>query len=159
MEKLESIATIFALVGGILSVIFAVWGVYREWDLSRKEKAEELLNTLVDDLGEHFIHIEDTHGWNIINDHRNFSEVTDGADPEQLLALQRAVRKLLRQLESISIRIKHGLLDEQICKDYMASISVQVLENCKPFIDSERLHRSDNRIFEHFERTANRWRL
>ncbi len=79
--------------------------------------------------------------------------------PEQLLALQRAVRKLLRQLESISIRIKHGLLDEQICKDYMASISVQVLENCKPFIDSERLHRSDNRIFEHFERTANRWRL
>ena len=159
METLESIATIFALIGGILSVIFAVWGVYREWDLSRKEKAEELLNTLVEELGEQFTDIEDSHGWNIINDYRNFNDIIVDMDAQQVLTLQRTVRKLLRRMESISIRIKHGLLDEQICKDYMASIVVQVLDKCLPFIESERSHRVDNRIFEHFENTANRWRV
>ena len=104
IETLESIATIFALIGGILSVIFAVWGVYREWDLSRKEKAEELLNTLVEELGEQFTDIEDSHGWNIINDYRNFNDIIVDMDAQQVLTLQRTVRKLLRRMESISIR-------------------------------------------------------
>ena len=56
----------------------------------------------------------------------------------------------------MAIGIKHGLLDDAMCEDYLTSIGPEILNKCAGFIERERTHRGERRIFKEFENTVNR---
>jgi hypothetical protein len=157
LETVKNAATVVALIGGLVSIVVAMLGVYRQWAWSKRERAEAFLTSLVNDFGAQINAIEDTYNWNIINDRRDYDAALKAQSAAKRKGLERDTRKLLRGLEAMAIRIKHGLLDDRMCKDYLRSIARQVLEKTGPFIDRERTNRDEPAIFEEFEKAAIRW--
>ena len=64
---------------------------------------------------------------------------------------------MLRNLETITIKIEHKVYDESICYDYLFSVLTKVYASCTDFINSERNKRKEPRLFEHVEKYAKKW--
>ncbi len=156
-ENLESLATVVAILGGLISAAIALLGIYREWIFSKREKAEALLTTLVDDIGTHVAEIENEFGWNVIHDKQNYQDIAQALDGDRLKLFDRKVRRLLQKLETMAIRIKHKLLDEDMFRDYFLSIAKQAVTKNKTFFEKERDNRSEPLIFREIESMVDRW--
>ncbi len=156
-ENLESLATAVAILGGLISAAIALLGIYREWIWSKREKAEALLTTLVKEIGDQVMEIEDQFGWNMIHDKSNYQDIAQTLEGKQLKLFDREVRRLLQKLETMAIRIKHRLLDEEMFRDYFLSIAKQAVSKNQTFLEKERNNRSEPRIFREIESMVERW--
>ena len=126
-DNLESLATAVAILGGVISAVIALLGIYREWVWSKREKAEKLLTSLVDEIGGQVLEIEDEFGWNMIHDQSGYPDVAQNLTGDRRKLFDRKVRRLLQKLETMAIRIKHNLLDEEMFRDYFLSIAKQAV--------------------------------
>jgi hypothetical protein len=55
------------------------------------------------------------------------------------------------------INMKHDIIDERVCYEYLHSIVTTFYENCKDFIDKERVLRKEPRVFIELEQYAMKW--
>jgi hypothetical protein len=158
LDILTAWVTIFGVIAGIASVVIALVGVKREREWNRRINAEETLTKLVNErFGELLVRIEQDFGWSIVNDKRTYEDVTRDMKEGDVKELDRLLRKMLRILETIGIYIKHGLIDDDMVYDYLASIGPKIQERCQSFIDKERELREEPRVFEVFSETVKRW--
>ena len=156
-ENLESLATAVAILGGLISAAIALLGIYREWVWSKREKAEALLTSLVEEIGGQVLEIEDEFGWNMIHDQSNYQDIAQNLSGDRMKLFNRKVRQLLQKLETMAIRIKHKLLDEEMFRDYFLSIAKQAVTKNKIFFENERKNRSEPRIFREIKSMVQRW--
>jgi len=158
MNVLTAWATIIGVIGGLVSVVIALVTLKREREWNRRKNAEEILSRLVNDqFGKVLVQIEEDFGWSIVNDKRPYEELIRNMQEEDVKKLNSLLRQMLRVLETVGIHIKHGLVDDDMCYDYLASIGPKIQERCRSFIERERELRAEPRVFEVFSEAVKRW--
>ena len=158
MNALTAWATIIGVIGGLVSVFIALVGLKRERAWNRRKNAEEILSRLVNDqFGKLLVKIEEDFGWSIVNDKRPYEDVVQDMQEGDIKKLDSLLRQVLRMLETVGIYVKHGLVDDDMCYDYLASIGPKIQERCWSFIERERELRAESRVFEVFSEAVKRW--
>lgn len=150
----------------ITSIFIGLNRFKRQHDWQRRKAAEEILSRLVE--GE-FPNILDSiilnFNWDIVNGNHSYSQIAAEISDDKRKELHNSLRRLLRTLETVCIQIKHKVVDNEICKDYLASIMPKICNNCRTFIILEQATREDDRVFENllhysakYEQTATKYK-
>lgn len=125
---------------------------------NRRKASEETLSKLVlGEFPESLDQLVSKFKWDPIADSKSYNEIIKDLNEDERFELNRLLRRLLRILETLFIHVKHNLLSEEICYDYLASIVPNLYEKCVHFIENERYARGDQRVFENFSRYAHIW--
>jgi hypothetical protein len=125
---------------------------------NRRKASEETLSKLVlGEFPESLDQLVSKFKWDPIADSKNYDEIIKGLDEDERFELNRLLRRLLRILETLFIHVKHDILSEEICYDYLASIVPNLYHKCGSFIENERYSRGDQRVFENFSKYADIW--
>lgn len=128
-----------------------------EWN--RRKTSQEVLNVLV--FGEFSTLrtiIESELGCNIPDTKETYeTKKTAFGDQEKEKKLDDSLRKILNILEAIAINIKHKIVDEDICYDYLGWIMVEYHRWSLGFIDARRKIAGDPRVLIGFSEYAERW--
>ena len=95
--------------------------------------------------------------WDPVNDQRTYSEVTANMPEPDKRELDQLLRRLLRILETIAIQIKHKIIDDSICYEYLSSMGPRIHTACATFMEKERKNRNDKRVFDLFADAVVRW--
>lgn len=157
-NAMAAIATIIGLIVGSVSALIALRGQKRNHDWNRRKTSEETLSRLVEGgFTDMLDEVEKKFSWHIIGDDVSFEEVSKSMECARKKELEQYMRKILRILETISIHMKHGIIDEDICYEYLASIGPEIYKKSAHFIESEREVRNEPRVFKVYEDTMLRW--
>jgi hypothetical protein len=95
-------------------------------------------------------------GWNVLY-HEPYEAAVSRIRPEQVSELDATLRNALRYMEVVCINIKHDIIDEDICYDYLRPILTTVIANCESFIEKEREGRRERRVFVNSQFYSRRW--
>jgi Domain of unknown function (DUF4760) len=95
-------------------------------------------------------------GWGILS-HEPYLSAISRLDEKQALELDITLRNVFRHLEVICINMKHGIIEEEMCYDYLKSILITFYSSCKPFLDKEREMRQEPEVFIEFQQYAGQW--
>jgi hypothetical protein len=97
--------------------------------------------------------------WDISRHRQTFSQTTDALSDATLKDdLSGDLVALLRIVESICVAIRHGILDEKLCRTFFNLMIQTIFFNSEDFIQLERERRNERRIFVNLEYFAKRWR-
>jgi len=80
-----------------------------------------------------------------------------GVDSEERKALDRQLVTIYRHLESIAIKMNHGILDEAIAHDYLFSVLTNIDKKCKGFLSKIREERNETCVYKNAEFFADKW--
>ena len=161
MENAGVIVTALTMLGGILG--FAVSNYLlllqmrqtQEWN--RKKTSEELLTQIM--TGE-FPKLMDSlvldFKWDVLA-HQPYAQQAQELTEGELPKLDAVLRNVLRHLEVVCINMKHEIIDEKVCYEYLHSIVTTFYTNCKGFIAQERGRRKEPRVFIELEEYAILW--
>jgi len=132
----------------------------QEWN-RRKTSEETLTKLVIDEFYTLLNKLTLEYDWDPVNQEKNYSQVMDGMknDPKMIKHFQVTLRSLLRILETICINIKHNMIEEDICYDYMFSILINIYQKSHKFIQEEREIRNNPHVFEHLEHFAKKWEI
>jgi hypothetical protein len=147
---------------GLIVTATSVWLALMEFrqnqDWNRRKASEETLSKLVlGEFPESLDQLVSKFKWDPIADSKNYDEIIQKLNEDERFELDRLLRRLLRILETLFIHVKHGILSEDICYDYLASIVPNLCSKCVQFIENERHARGDQRVFENFTKYAYVW--
>ena len=146
------------LVVTAVSAWVALTELRQNQNWNRRKASEETLSKLVlGEFPESLDQLVSKFKWDPIADSKSYDEIIKGLNEDEQFELNRLLRRLLRILETLFIHVKHGILSEEICYDYLASIVPNLYQECGQFIENERHRRGDQRVFENFSRYANIW--
>lgn len=148
----------------MLSACIMLYLIYKqtqksqEWN--RRKSSEDTLNRLV--MGEFYTLLNTLiieYSWDPVNESKDYFIIIKELEkkPEKLISLEVTLRSILRILETICINIKHSMIDEDICYDYLFSILINIHKKNHGFILKERATRNNPHVFEHLEYYAKRW--
>ena len=159
-DVVSAVASVMTVIITVVSVIFFYKQLRQEHEWNLRKTSEENLNRLVIEDFSVLLNklIRDFH-WDISNSTQTYEEIRYSLEyPNELVDLDLTLRSIFRILETITINIKYGLIDEDICFDYLWSILINIHDKCQTFIKKERLARSENAVFENVEEYAIKWR-
>ena len=157
-NAITGIATIVGLLVGSVSAYIAIRGQQRNHEWNRKKTSEETLSRLVEGgFTDLLDEIENKFSWHIIGDDVVFKEITENMEEARRKELEQYLRRILRILETISINMNHGIIEEKICYEYLASIGPEIYKKCEAFIEDERILRNEPRVFYLYTETMKRW--
>lgn len=130
----------------------------QEWN--RRKTSDETLNRLV--MGEFYTLLNQLiikYDWDPVNHQKTYTQIIKNIEPndKKVKSIQVTIRSILRILETICINIKHNMIDEDICYDYMYSILINVYNKNIDFIKNERDVRNNPHVFEYVEYYAKKW--
>jgi len=155
---ISAVVSAVGLVIAAVSATIALIEVRQNHQWSRRKASEETLSKLViGDFPDTLERLILEFGWDPVNSSINYDDVAKKLNEQQKLLLDLLLRRLLRILEALCIHIKHGILDEDICYDYLASMLTNLYLRCGHFIENERFARKDQRVFENFSKYAHDW--
>ena len=142
-----------------ISAFIAMLELHHNFHWSRKKASQETLSRLV--IGEFQKSLDELvlkFKWDPVNDKRTYSDLLKNISEEEKVEIDRVLTRVLRILETVFIHVKHDILDEEICYDYLASIVPNLYYKCSEFINYERGRRgNDERVFENFCFYAMHW--
>lgn len=140
------------------TVVMLYWQIRFNQKWNRTKTSEEVLSNLVQgDFVSKIDSLENEFGWNPLSDNLDYSDALQRVGEKDKARFNSLVRNIFRTLEVICIKIHHGVIDEEICKDYLISILINFYSKSKSFIDSERKIRKESRVFEFVEYYAQEW--
>ena len=146
------------LVVTAMSLLIALVQFRQSQNWNRRKASEETLSKLVlGEFPESLDQLVKQFRWDPVTDSEKYSEIKHQLNQDELSELNRLLRRLLRILETLFIHVKHDILSEEICYDYLASIVPNLYQKCDKFIEEERHARSDQRVFENFSKYAHIW--
>ncbi|MEM9059461.1 MAG: DUF4760 domain-containing protein [Pseudomonadota bacterium] len=153
---------IIQLLATVIGLGLVIYQLRRDSIWNRTTKAHETLNGMVSgDFVEILDELLIEFDWDIVAPGQGYSEtknrIETGSDASSVVRMTARMVHLLRILETITISVKKGLVDEQICREYLFSILINVHRNTKEFIANERVRRENPAIFEHVEEYAQSW--
>lgn len=127
-----------------------------EWN--RRKTSQEILNTLV--FGEFPTlrgKVEVELNCKIPDHNETYNLKRSGLSDDDKIKLDDALRRVLNILETIAINIKHNIIDEDICYDYLGWIMVEYHRWSATFIDHRRQQAGDPRVLIAFSEFAEKW--
>ena len=146
------------LGGTALSAWIALTEMRQNHKWNQNKASEETLSRLVlGEFPESLDRLVSAFKWDPIGESRQYADVIKDMSDDDVFELNRLLRRLFRILETVFIHVKHGILSEVVCYDYLASIVPNMYRKCGAFIEGERQRRGDQRVFENFTRYANLW--
>ncbi|TMK30437.1 MAG: DUF4760 domain-containing protein, partial [Alphaproteobacteria bacterium] len=124
---------------------------------NKKKTSEELLTQIM--TGE-FPKLMDSllleYNWDALA-HVPYAQRASELDEPELRKLDAVLRNVLRHLEVVCINMKHQIIDEKVCYEYLHSILTTFYETCSDFIAKERTRRQEPRVFIELEEYAKKW--
>lgn len=127
-----------------------------EWN--RRKTSQEILNMLV--FGEFptlRTKVETELGCRIPDHKETYDLKVSSLSGEDKIKLDDALRRVLNILETIAINIKHNIIDEDICYDYLGWIMVEYHRWSTDFIADRRRVAGDPRVLIVFSEYAEKW--
>ena len=94
--------------------------------------------------------------WNVL-EYELYDSAISRLQPQEIEELNITLRNVCRHLEVICINMKHEIIEEDMCYDYLRSILTTFYFTCVPFFDEERRARREPAVFIEFEQYAERW--
>jgi hypothetical protein len=157
-------ATLIVNTASMIAACVMLFLVYRqtqkaqEWN--RRKTSEETLNRLV--MGEFYSllnKLTTLYEWDPVNQQKDYVQITSELknNKEDIKNIQITIRSILRILEAVCINIKHNMIDEEVCYDYMYSILINIYRKNIEFIKRERDMRNNPHVFEYVEYYAKKW--
>jgi len=132
-----------------------------EWN--RRKVAEETLTIFTS--GEFMSCLDmlsEKHDWYIL---RKNGEVYDdvveriGKDSDERKELDKQLVNIYRHLETVSIKMNHGILDENLAYDYLFSVLTNINRKCKNFLAKAREDRNESCLYENAEYFGDQWEV
>lgn len=157
-ETIRIYADIFTAALVPLSIYLAYMQIKKTLEWNKKKTAEEAIAQVI--TGETitwYESINEQFDWSLLTDIRTYDEIIVNLNTEKKYQLDKLLLRILRQLETITIKIEHDVYDESICFDYMFSIVINTHKRCVPYIKCAREERNEPRLFEHVEKYALKW--
>ena len=159
MENTSLIVSAFSMLGGVIGFFITTFLVLRQikenQNWNRKKTSEEML---IQRMTGEFPKLMDTlsleYGWHVL-EHVPYTSLT--LANEDLLKVDIVLRNVLRHLEVICINMKHEIIDEGVCHEYLQSILKTFYQMSQGFIERERKLRKEPKIFHELEQYAKRW--
>lgn len=127
-----------------------------EWN--RRKTSQEVLNVLV--FGEFPSlrnMVESELGCNIPDHAETYEKKKGSLLDSDKAKLDDALRQILNILETIAVNIKHNIIDEDICYDYLGWIMVEYHRWSMPFIEERRTKAGDPRVLFDLSEYAKKW--
>ena len=161
MEQASMVVTSLSMLGGILGFFISTWFILlqmrRTQQWNKKKTSEELLTQIM--TGE-FPKLMDSlmleYEWDIL-EHVQYAHKASALDASQPRKMDVTLRNVLRHLEVVCINMKHEIIDEKICYEYLHSILTTFYLSSEEFIKKERIRRKEPKIFKEMEDYAKRW--
>ena len=155
------------LINGISMLIVGISAyllrkqIKTEHDWNRRKIAEETLTIFtsgkfmpyLDDLSEKY-------NWHILQKNgEKYDEVINriGLDSDERKALDKQLINIFRHLETVGIKMNHGILDEDIAHDYLFSVLTNIDQKCKGFLVKVRKDRNEKCVYENAEYFGEKW--
>jgi hypothetical protein len=164
----DVILTILSMIGGSIAFGISTYFVVQQMRESRKQQKleykwnrckasqEVLVSVITGEFPQLMDALSRRFAWDILS-HEPYDAVIARVQKEDLLELDIVLRNIFRHLEVISINMKHGIIEEEMCYDYLRSILTTFYCSCVPFLDKERLSRQEPAVFIELEQYAERW--
>jgi Domain of unknown function (DUF4760) len=161
MENASLMVTAVSMLGGVLGFVISTFFVLMQMQstdrCNKKKTSEELLTQMM--TGEFpklmdSLHLE--HNWDVLA-HVQYAQRASELDEPELRKLDTTLRNVLRHLEVVCINMKHQIIDEKVCYEYLHSILTTFYETCAEFIAKERSRRKEPRVFIELEEYAKKW--
>lgn len=161
-------ATILSVAGGIIAFLVSTYLVLRQmrdaqrqmrdtqgWNV-RKTSEETLGAMITGDFPKLMDRLILEFGWDILA-HTDYDAIAAQLPPDRLIEVDVILRNVLRHLEVTCIKMKNGIIDEEICFDYLRAILTASFVNSHKFITKERQRRGEDTIFREIETYATKW--
>ncbi len=152
--------TISMLIVGISAYLLGKQ-IYSQDQWNRKKVAEETLThftsgkftSCLDELKEQY-------NWKILTKNgETYDEVIKRLDSNDRNAVDQLLVNIFRNLETVGIKMYHGILDEDLSYDYLFSVLTNIVPKCKGFLAKVREERNEPCVYENAEHFANKWAL
>jgi hypothetical protein len=161
MENAGLMVTAVSMLGGVLGFVISTFFVLMQMQSAdkwnKKKTSEELLTQIM--TGE-FPKLMDSllleYNWDALA-HVPYAQRASELDEPELRKLDAVLRNVLRHLEVVCINMKHQIIDEKVCYEYLHSILTTFYETCADFIAKERTRRQEPRVFIELEEYAKKW--
>jgi len=157
MDLTTALSMLGGVFGFVISTFFVIMQMRDTQKWNTKKTSEELLTKIM--TGE-FPQLMDRlyidYDWDILA-HVPYAERVAHIDEKQLRQLDATLRNILRTLEVVCINMKHKIIDEGVCYEYMHSILTTFYLNSEMFIAKERDRRREPRVFLELEDYAKKW--
>src|SRR5436190_7259762 len=157
MENAGLMVTAVSMLGGVLGFVISTFFVLMQMQSAdkwnKKKTSEELLTQIM--TGE-FPKLMDSllleYNWDALA-HVPYAQRASELDEPELRKLDGVLRNVLRHLEVVCINMKHQIIDEKVCYEYLHSILTTFYETCSDFIAKERTRRQEPPVFIELEGT------
>lgn len=161
MENTSLFVTAVSMLGGavgfLISTGFVILQMRSTQRWNKKKTSEELLTQIMTgDFPKLMDSLSLEYKWDILS-HVPYAQNVSNLSADNLLKLDTVLRNVLRHLEVICINMKHDIIDENVCYEYLHSILTTFYVNCQDFIAMERDRRKEPRIFIELEEYAKKW--
>ena len=151
MENASLMVTALSMLGGVLGFVVSTFFVLMQMQSAdkwnKKKTSEELLTQIM--TGE-FPKLMDSlvleYNWDALA-HVPYAQRARELDEPELRKLDAVLRNVLRHLEVVCINMKHQIIDEKVCYEYLHSIPTTFYETCSDFIAKERTRRQEPRVY------------
>jgi len=132
-----------------------------EHDWNKRKIAEETLTVFtsgkfmssLDELSEKY-------NWYLLRKNgERYEEVIEriGINSDERRELDKQLVKIFIHLETVSIKMNHGILDEKIVQDYLFSVLTNINQKCKSFLVKAREDRNESCLYENAEYFGDKW--
>ena len=154
------INAISMLIVGI-SAYFLRKQIKSEHDWNRRKVAEEMLTIFTS--GKFMLYLDELsekHNWYILRKNgETYDDVIGriGENSNERKELDKLLINIFRHLETVSIKMTHGVLDEEISHDYLFSVLTNINQKCKSFLVKVREERNESCIYENAEYFGDKW--
>ena len=153
-ETLDLLGTTFAGV----SILLVFYQIRKNLKWNQKKCAEEALTRFSSGDFFKYIHIlESDFKWDILKEDVNYGDIIKNLDGNKRRELDDILKDIFRYLETITIKIEHGVIDEEVCFDYLFSVLTNLHIKCEQFVKNIREKRKEPRMYEHVSLYGDKW--
>ena len=161
MEQVGLYTTVLSMLGAVagffISTYFLLMQMRSTQQWNKKKTSEELL---IQTMTGEFTKLMDSllleYDWDILA-HVSYSQKIENLSEGEVKQLDSVLRNILRHLEVVCINMKHDIIDEHVCYEYLHSILTTFYSNSADFIARERMRRKEPRVFIELEDYAQKW--
>ncbi len=151
---IDVLATIFA---GI-SILLVCYQIRENLKWNRKKCAEEALTRFISgDFFKYVDRLESQFGWSILKESNKYEDVIKDLQNDKRQELDNILKDVFRYFETVTIKIEHKVIDEEVCFDYLFSVLTSFHLKCESFVKKVREARKEPRIFEHVTFYGDKW--
>ncbi len=104
--------------------------------------------------------LSDQYDWQILQKGgETYNEVIKrlGETSDERKAMDKQLVTIYRHLETVSIKMNHGILDEAIAHDYLFSVVTNIDQKCQQFLVKIRKDRNEPCVYENAQKIAQKW--